>query len=503
MRMLISPADMLKYEKAYFEESGVPSIDVMERAAQALCAAILEHYPQAEKVYFACGPGGNGGDGYACARLLHEKGAQVRIFEVCEAKSNDAIVNRKRCLDLGIPFGGDTDDDPDIWVDCLYGTGLSREPSGEAARLIRQMNLSRKKVICDMPTKTRIVSADIPSGLNGKTGLACNPCVYADLTVTFQYAKFGHYLQDGLDACGKLVIADVGFPEEAFPDDLPQLFGPEDLRELFPVRRRNIHKGKCGHLLIIAGSVGMAGAAVLCTKAALRSGVGLVSVACPEEIVPIIQSAAPCAMCIPLPQENGHICEKALPMIKEAFEGKSAVAVGPGLTKKVSPEIIKAVLNANLPAVIDADALNILAANPELKTLLNYRHVLTPHPGEAARLLGRKCADPMEDAMALSVNCASVILKGASRAISNGSRCEISASGSSCMARGGSGDILTGILGAILAEPSARTPFGSAQCACEIHGLAGEMAAEKYGVHAANAADMIQFLPEVFKKYVE
>jgi len=504
MRLLISPEDMLKCERAYFAESGVRSIDVMEKAAAALCGEILRHYPGAEKVYFACGPGGNGGDGYACARMLHEKGLQVRIFEAGEAKSADAIENRRRCAELGIPFGGDMNDDPDIWVDCLYGTGLSRVPSGEAERLILQMNRSRKKISHDMPSSTRIVSADIPSGLNGKTGRAYNPCVYADLTVGFQYAKYGHILQDGLDVCGELVIADAGFPEEAFPeDDLPDQFMPEDLRELFPPRRRNIHKTRCGHLLIIAGSVGMAGAAVLCAKAALRSGVGLVTVACVEEIVPILQSAAPCAMCVPLPQADGHISEKALPIIKEIIGGKSAIAIGPGLTRKVSPEIVKAALEANVPAVIDADGLNILSENPDLKKLLNHRHVITPHPGEAARLLGRACEDPMEDAAALAASGCAAVLKGASRVIAFGKRLAISASGSSCMARGGSGDVLTGITGALLAQPSQRTSFGSAQCACEIHGLCGEMAAEKYGVFAANAADLIEFLPEVLKKYAQ
>ena len=503
MRLLISPEEMLRCEKAYFAKSGVKSIDVMERAASALCNAILSRYPGTQKAYFACGPGGNGGDGYACARLLHEKGLEVRIFEAGESKSPDAIENRRRCIELGIAFGGNMDDDPDIWVDCLYDTGLSREPAGEAARLIEQMNRSRRKVFHDVPSSTRIVSADIPSGLNGRTGRAYDPCVCADLTVSFQYAKYGHILQDGLDACGELVIADVGFPAEAFlEEDLPMQFGPEDLRELFPARRRNIHKNRCGHLLIIAGSVGMAGAAVLCTKAALRSGVGLVTVACVEEIVPIIQSAAPCAMCVPLPQADGHISEKALPVILEISEGKSAIAMGPGLTRRVSPEIVRAVLEAGLPAVIDADALNVIAEHPELKKLLNYRHVITPHPGEAARLLGRTCGDPMEDALELAANENTAVLKGASRVISNGSRCAVSVSGSSCMARGGSGDVLTGLLGGILAQPSRRTPFGSAQCACEIHGLAGEMAAEAYGAFAANAADLIEFLPEVFKKYV-
>ena len=231
------------------------------------------------------------------------------------------------------------------------------------------------------------LACDIPSGLNGNTGRAYDPCVQADITLTFQLPKHGHFLQDGLDACGEVITADVGFPEHIFPDARAALLQPCDLRHYFPPRRRNIHKGSCGHLLIIAGSVGMAGAAALCAKAALRSGTGLVSIACPEEILPILQIHAPCAMCIPLPQEGGAISAEALPVLQEAFTGKSAIAIGPGLSKRVPPQIIRAVLECELPAVIDADALNIIAESPDLMALLKPHHVITPHPGEAARLL--------------------------------------------------------------------------------------------------------------------
>lgn len=493
MQRLISPEDMQKCEKAYFENSGVPSIDVMKRAAKALQDVILRHYPHAKRIYFACGPGGNGGDGYACASLMHTPDRIVRIFEAGQSKHADAVSCREFALRRGIPIGDDMDSEPDVWVDCLYGTGLSRAPEGEAARLIERMNASPAKV----------VAADIPSGLNGRTGVAYEPCVQADVTVTFQLTKYGHRLNDGLDKCGRLIVADVGFPETIFPPEMPMLFAPEDLRGLFDARPRNSYKNRFGHLLIVAGSVGMAGAAALCTKAALRSGVGLVTVACVEEIVPIIQALAPCAMCIPLPQQDGHIAESALPLLKKAFAGKTAIAIGPGLTRQVAPGIIQSVLESSLPTVIDADALNIIAENPGLKQYLGANHIITPHPGEAARLLGRKLIEPMADGRDLARMSVTAVLKGASRVISGGNELAVSASGSCAMAKGGSGDVLTGILGAIVAEPSDRTHFANALCACEIHGLCGELAAQKYGVRAANAADLIEFLPEVLKKYVE
>jgi NAD(P)H-hydrate epimerase len=347
-----------------------------------------------------------------------------------------------------------------------------------------------------------VIACDIPSGLNGFAGRAWDPCVQADFTLTFQIAKHGHFLQDGLDLCGQIITADVGFPREIFPEKLPRLFEPRDLKTCFIPRRRNIHKGSCGHLLIVAGSVGMAGAAALCAKAALRSGVGLVTIACAEEIVPILQMHAPCAMCLPLPQKNGAICEDALPILESALAGKSAAAIGPGLSRRVPPEIIAAVLKSGLPAAIDADALNIISENPQLKSLLGRQHILTPHPGEAERLLGHKCEDPIADARALADLGCTAVLKGASRVICDGEDCCISASGAGGMARGGSGDVLTGILGALLAEKSARTPLQTALCACEIHGLAGAAAYAKFG-RAMNAADSIDFLPEVFMRYAD
>ena len=497
MRRLIAPEDMLSCEKKYFAESGVPSISIMENAAKALADAALSRFPAAETIYIACGPGGNGGDGYACARLLHEAGKKCEIFASAPAKSPDAAENCRRAMELGIPvhleklpdaIPGDEDAMsagvmPDLWIDCLYGTGLSREPSGRSAQLIWRM------------MSAPVIACDIPSGLNGNTGKAYVPCVRADVTVTFQLAKFGHFLQDGLDMCRKVIVADVGFPKEVFsgvrpPNESVVLFG----MDFHLLRRmRNTHKGSYGHLLIIAGSFGMAGAAALCAKAALRSGVGLVTICCPEEIIPILQIHAPQAMCTPLSADN----------LKKVLPGKTAVAIGPGLTRNIDPEILKIVLESGLPAVIDADALNILSENPELKALLKPRHVLTPHPGEAARLLGRKCCDPIADAKELAAMGATVVLKGASRVIASDKINYISASGGCGMARGGSGDILTGILGALLAQRFTNAHDFCAAVACEIHGQAGELAQEKYGSYAMNSADIIEFLPEVFRKYAD
>ena len=499
MRMLISPKQMSDTEKKYFETSGVKSIRVMETAAKAMADEALARWGNVGRVYIACGPGGNGGDGYACARLLHEAGMRCEIYASAPAKSPDAIENLCRAQELGIPVyeEGLPKKRPGLWIDCLYGTGLSRAPEGRSAQLIYWMNN-------DHSTGAGVLACDIPSGLNGHTGAASEPCVQADVTVSFQLAKYGHYLQDGLEACGEVIVADVGFPRKIFREFQPPhasvfLFD----RELHLLRRRrNSHKGTYGHLLIIAGSIGMAGAAALCARAALRSGVGLVSIACPESIVPILQVYAPCAMCIPLPEEGGAISIRALPVLEEALKGKTAIAIGPGLTRSVPKEIIGAVLGSNLPSVVDADALNILSENPDLKALLKDHHVITPHPGEAARLLGRRCADPVADARELAGLGATTVLKGASRVIAGELGCCISASGSCGMARGGSGDVFTSILGALMAQRGMPVEY-CAGVACEIHGQAGELAQAKYGSYAMNSADIIEFLPEVFRRYAQ
>ena len=495
MKSLISPADMQACEKRYFEASGVPSIEIMENAARALADTAVKRFPDAKDIYIACGPGGNGGDGYACARILTGMGRRCRIYASAPAKNADAVENARRAAEcgIGIAVGKLPEYHPDLWIDCLYGTGLSREPSGFSAELIRRIYTDHRHARCG------VVACDIPSGLNGQTGKAYAPCVQADVTVTFQYGKYGLYLQDGLDMCGTVIAADVGFPRSAFLKDMVHLVQADDLKPMLPAgHKRNVHKGSNGHLLIVAGSVGMAGAAALCARAALRSGAGLVTVACAEEIVPILQIHAPCAMCIPLPQQDGAISEDALPVLKEALKGKTAFAVGPGLSRRVPAEIIRVLLESGLPGVIDADALNIISENPALKKLLKYQHIITPHPGEAARLLGRRIEDPVEDARALAEMGCCAVLKGASRVICGEAEAFISTGGCSGMARGGSGDVLTGLTGGLLAAMHPNRYDLLAVVACEIHGLAGEKAYGKYG-RCMNAADIIEFLPEVFR----
>ncbi len=489
---LITPADMRQMEQRFFRETGVASIELMEVAARALCDAILARYGAERTVYIACGPGGNGGDGYACARMLRQAGGRAAIVSAREPNSPDAAENLRRALEAGVPEA--PADRPDVWVDALYGTGLSRAPAGPAADLIRRINADRAQ-------GSAVVAVDIPSGLNGLTGTAYDPCVAADVTVAFQYAKPGCLLADGPDVSGDIVTPDIGIPASFYPAGSPALSEDADAVAALPKRPRNFHKGMAGHLLIVAGSFGMAGAAAMCALSAMRTGAGLTTVACPASVVPVLQTLAPCAMCAPLPERDGALAPEAAGMLRELLPGKSAVVCGCGLSRRAAPEVIGVLLDGDVPTLFDADALNLIAAHPGLKASLRPRHLLTPHPGEARRLLDRPLTDPLADARALAGLGARALLKGATTVIMTEDRPVISARGTSGMAKGGSGDCLSGIIGALMAQNPAPDPAECAVAGCLLHGAAGELARARRGVRGMLPTDLIDALPEVLTRY--
>ena len=516
--LILTPEQMRKMEQFYFAESGVASIEVMEQAASALASLLVERFGNFRTIFFACGPGGNGGDGLAAARLLKPRGADVAFVLAEEPKSPDAIENLRRAREAGVrELSVNSRERPDVWVDALFGTGLSRAPAGNAAALIRRMNQDRLR------HGSKVVAVDIPSGLSGLSGRGFpsahdnteHPgiCVYADVTLALRYAKTGHYLNDGLDVCGEVRTANIDIrPTQAWREFLDAtgrnyLFdAPQDFMPQYP---RNTHKGERGHVLVVAGSVGMAGAAALCAGAALRSGAGLVTVACPASIVPILQVLEPCAMCVPLPEKDGALAAEAADILWELRNGKRIVA-GPGLSRRCAPEVLEALLapKDGRPAslVLDADALNILAEHRELLAMASLSCVLTPHPGEARRLLGRELTDPVSDARALAalgdeLGC-KVVLKGASRVVCEGAPLNgraqpvfISTTGGPGMAKGGSGDVFAGLLAGLRC-----CEWCNIAAACEVHGLAGVLAEEKYGDSAMTSRDLLEMLPEAFRR---
>lgn len=496
MRNCITPQAMRAMEQSYFQKTGVASIALMERAASELTGEILRRLGDGRTLLAACGTGGNGGDGLACARMYAMAGGSARAVLLSQPATADCMENLRRARQAGVeilsPDQLENAASPGIWVDALFGTGLSRAPQGAAAEIIRRINRDRR-------LGSRVFAADIPSGLDGLSGKAFEDCVCADVTVSFQFCKTGLVLQDGLDVCGEVAARDLGIREEFFPRNMPALLEGEDIPRFFPPRKRNTHKGVYGHVLIVAGSLGMAGAAAMCAMAAMRAGAGLTTIACPASVAPVLQTLAPCAMCLPMPERNGALSPESAEEISRALSGKSAAVVGCGLSRRAAPEAVAAVLQSGIPAVVDADALNLLAENPALRKMLRPCHVVTPHPGEAARLLGRDMADPLSDAAALANLGAVALLKGACSVVcAPGGGVYLSASGCAGMAKGGSGDALSGILGALLAESRGKTPALTAALASEVHGRAGEAAQAKLGCRGMTPMDLIDALPGVF-----
>lgn len=493
MKAVLSSAQMREAEKACFDR-GISSLTLMERAAKGLAHSIMRELGAERKTcVFACGPGGNGGDGYAAARIFTQSGGRAILLPVVPAKTPDAVYNyrlaRECVFGVARPEELDALPTPDAWADCMFGIGLSRAPEGPFARVIDRINADRRK-------GALVVSADIASGLNADTGECPGKCVRADVTVAFQAKKRGHLIGRGLEFSGRTVVSDIGIPDSYIPNDAARLAETADFLKALPYRPRDAHKNVFGHLLIIAGSFGMAGAASLCANAAMRTGAGLVSIACPASVVPILQTLAPCAMCIPLPETDGAINADGAARIERALSGKTAVAIGPGLSLRAHPGCVEAVLKSGLPAVIDADGLNILSRSESLRALLSNRHAITPHPGEAARLLGNARPDPFETAQRLRKMGCNVLLKGATSIIC-GSRVTLSASGTAGMAKGGSGDALTGIVASFLAQGlDAETALWLGS---ELHGRAGEIAAKEYGERSMLPTDLVSCIGRAFE----
>lgn len=498
MQIIVTPAQMRQMEQNFFRGTDSPSADLMLRAATELVQAMdAQDLVRGRRMVFVCGNGGNGGDGLASAAICQRMGAECRV--VLTAPTDRFTGDAKQYLDAlpaSVPLCRIEEiDEPDVWVDAIFGIGLSRPVEGLPAECIARMNASRATV----------VSVDVPSGLDSRTGAILGCAVQADFTVTFQHAKPGHFLQHGLDLCGHLTVRDIGVAPEYLADtppltpEVPFLQRPQDsdVAAMLPPRKHFSHKGTHGHLLLIAGSRGMAGAAAIAARAALHSGAGLTTIACPQEIVPILQILVPEAMCLSLPQTSaGAISAEALPILENALPGKSAVAIGPGLSRNAAPEILRAALECGLPTVIDADALNPIAANHSLRQQLCHRHLITPHPGEAARLISLS-GDPIADALALRRLGCQVIYKGAASLIAADEALYLSDSGSPCMAKGGSGDMLTGIAGALLAR--GLSVGKTAIAASHIHGRAGEIAEARTGRTYPAAMDLIACLPEIWQ----
>ncbi len=483
MKTVLTPGEMRAIEGDAMRAYSIDGLLLMERAALEMLRLALSLHPK--NAFLVCGPGNNGGDGLALARLLHLEGVPVRVRLLAEpdALQGEARKNMETLRALGIGLRQPWPEEaPDLIVDAVFGTGLSRPPEGEYLDAIRRMNALRA-------AGSQVLAVDIPSGVDGATGkLPGGEAVQADHCATFQWMKRGQLLYPGRGKCGQLHLFPIGIPK---PAELPPLrtLDEDDVRALIPVRAADAHKNSFGHGLLIAGSRGMAGAALLAARAALSGGIGLLSCACPRQsVAPHLQSQVPSAMALPLPSgvEAGDL-------VLSALEGKTAAAVGPGLGRsETALSLLCAAWASPLPLIVDADGLNLLAENQADFPLRSHPLLLTPHPGEAARLLGRPVDDPIEDARALAARWRAVcLLKGATTVIAapNGDTL-LNLSGCSGLAKGGSGDVLTGLLLALLCQ-GAR-PFAAAALGAYLHGRAGERLSRERGERSFTTWDLAQ-----------
>jgi hydroxyethylthiazole kinase-like uncharacterized protein yjeF len=464
---LYDAAAVRALEQRAITECGVAGAELMRRAAVACWQRLCERWPAARTLLVVCGSGNNGGDGYEIARLAQAAGWQTTVVQVGKiAQRGDAVAARAAWIDTPhatvMSFAGELPA-AEVIVDALFGIGLSRAPQGEAAAAIAAVNLARSR-------GGKVLAVDLPSGLDASSGAAPGAVIDADLTVTLIGNKFGLHAGVGPDHAGGIQLELLELPEALHRTQAPlaQLQSANELRDFLPPRPRSAHKGSHGHVLLIGGNSGMSGAVLMAARAALRAGAGLVSVATRPEHAVSMAMAQPELMC--------HGIEDArqlLPLLQAA----SVVAIGPGLGQDNWAQGLYAqVLQCARPLIIDADALNLLARQPQ--PLLDA--VLTPHPGEAARLLQQPTqtvqAGRIEAALELQSRYrATVVLKGAGSLIATGTGLYLCPYGNPGMGVGGMGDVLTGVIAALRAQ--GLDAAAAARCGVLIHALAGDAAA--------------------------
>ncbi len=483
-------------------EAGTPSLTLMERAGRevALAAIRLAGGAYGARVMIACGKGNNAGDGFVAARHLAARGAfpVVALLEDPSSLRGDARLNFERLgriRTLSLEEGSFRAElrRATVVIDALFGTGFRGALAGSAARMVEAINAS------GLP----VVSVDIPSGVDGETGRVEGPAVRCRVTVVMGALKAGLVLHPGTEHAGDLQVADIGISEKLLAGDLA-MAEAHDVARALGSRPPTAHKRSVGTALVIAGSVGMSGAAALAAGGALRAGAGLVTVATPASVAGAIDQTVLEAITLALPETGrGTIEASALSTVIDRAAGVDAVAIGPGLsTDAETVELVrKLVASLERPLVIDADGLNALAADLEPVAQRTAPTLLTPHPGELARLLRTGSSQIQADRIGAAREAAKrtgavVVLKGYRSVVAAPSgEAVLVPVGGPALATGGTGDVLTGVATALLA--GGLDPFAAGWAAAWVHGRAGDLAAERLGVRSVIAGDLLSTLPQV------
>ncbi|MEO5365822.1 MAG: NAD(P)H-hydrate dehydratase [Magnetococcus sp. WYHC-3] len=508
MSKLLTAAEMAEMDRRTSEEFGLPTMVLMENAGAAVEALLWREFPHLMelRVLVLAGPGNNGGDGMVVARRLQQRGVRVSVLLLGHLLllKGDAALHAGACVKMGGTVVEINDAtalnresrrlaQADVVVDAVFGTGLSRPVSGVIARLFDRLSALAK------PT----VAVDLPSGISSDSGKVLGSALRAQWTVALGAEKVGHRMWPGAGYCGRIEVANIGVPRHLIHQQSHRVERniPESIA--VPLRPADGHKGTFGHLLILAGSVGKTGAAVLTAQGALRAGAGLVTVAMPAPAQAQAAAQLTEAMSLPLPaDEQGRLHEDALVTLSSLPFRPTALAIGPGLGVSAAtwPVIRGLLLQLDLPAVLDADALNALAAQDHgwEQVQRTAPVLITPHPGEAARLLRAPVGELQEDRLVTAQRVATerrvwMALKGAGTVIADpDGRLWINETGNSGLAAGGSGDLLTGLVGGLLAQ--GWSPTSALRAAVWIHGAAGDDAAADIGMAGLLASDLSPYL---------
>ena len=509
---LATAAQMKELDRQAIEERGIPSIDLMERAAEGVARAALELLPARPgrcKGAVLCGAGNNGGDGVAAARLLFLKGLKIRVFLVgaYEKLTPDALEETRRLSECGVELERFDPADAgqrawvlgcDVVVDALFGVGLSRPIGADTpfAAAVDWMNGSRAAV----------VAADIASGVAADTGDVLGRAVRADRTVTFTLPKIGQAVGEGAVLSGDVEVRDIGIPADLVQKLAcrAQTAERDFARAALPPRRADGHKGTFGKVLIVGGAVGYTGAPYLTAAAAVRTGCGLVSLGVPEAIWPVEAAKCVSAMPFPLPDKHGKLSPKAKAEILRRAAGCDAVAIGPGLGRSegVTELVLDLLREIRQPVVLDADGINALAGHIDvLDARRNAVTVLTPHDGEFARIGGDLSAgDRLGAARAFAAAHGCILVLKGHRTVTAApaGNALVNTTGNSGLAKGGSGDVLTGVIASLLAQGA--SPVQAAAGGVWLHGRAGDLAAERLTAYGMTPEDVIAALPAAIRE---
>jgi hydroxyethylthiazole kinase-like uncharacterized protein yjeF len=506
---IVTAAEMRAIDRATSERFGVPSINLMENAGSAVAEHVLTHYRDAHRIVVFCGKGNNGGDGFVAARYLHQAGKQVQVILLADRVDlrGDAAVmfDKLPLVAIAVHTQEDLNSDrvrlslpADLYLDAILGTGFKPPVSGLYADAIAFLNASR----------VPIVAVDIPSGADAD---AITPqqgtIARADSLVTFTAPRPAHVFS--LLTAGPTCVAEIGSPNEAIISSLQlNLITARDFASLIGPRQAESNKGLYGHVLVIGGSVGKAGSVAMAGMSSLRAGAGLATVATAESALPTAAGFHPELMTEPLKETaEGTIAASAFDRIAALAKGKSVLAIGPGISRfPETSELMRTLVNqSDIPIVLDADGLNAFEGKSNELNGKNRLLVITPHPGEMARLVGCSTADVQKDRLGVARKFAReheliVVLKGnRTLVVQPNGEAWVNTTGNPGMSTGGTGDILTGMVAGMLAQH--RNDALPAVCAAvHLHGLAGDVMRESVGEHSMVATDLLRGLPEAFRR---